>query len=629
MGDWMISKKRYWGLALPIWVDQETGEFEVIGSRQELKERAVEGWSEFDGHTPHRPWIDKIKIRSRKTGKLLSRISDVGNPWLDAGVVAFSTMGFSQYKKMLENPSANPHSEFRNPKWEEWYPADFITESFPGQFRNWFYALLALSTVMARDTEKAGQPPFKCLLGHGLVLDEKGETMSKSKGNSIAFDEAADKMGADVCRWLYCRSEPASNISFGYKAADELRAKFVLKLWNTYAFFVNYARLDGFDPTSSAARGLAGLQDIDRWILSDLQLLIKKARESFEAFDVQSFCLETEKFVDDKLSNWYIRRNRRRFWKSEAGSDKMAAYQTLYTVLTTLTRLIAPVVPFLAETMWQNLKPVGSGQWAVGSEESVHLTDYPVADDKLIDQQLSEDMEALLRLVSLGGAARNLAKIKVRQPLSELKVQAASDVDRRAVERFADQLQEELNVKRTTLHVPPPPLLKTEIKLNMKTAGPRLGAKLKDVQGVIAVANALRLSEQLRAGPVELSGMSVELADVTITYSAPEGWAGVADRGTQVALDTRITPELAREGMARDVIRQVQDLRKNADLQMEDRIVLCLATDSAELKLAIDTHRNYIAAETLTMEWTDTPFDPHSANVKIDGQALTISLRKV
>ena len=663
MGDWMISKKRYWGLALPIWVDETTGEFEVIGSRQELKERAVEGWPEFDGHAPHRPWVDQIKIKSKKTGNLMSRITDVGNPWLDAGIVPYSTMGYSQYKN-------NPKSEIRNPKWEEWFPAAFITECFPGQFRNWFYAILAMSARLE------GRAPFKVLLGHGLVRDQNGDEMHKSKGNAIEFNGAANDgyelfvernpklkledqakkelpagflavreddalidgkpkkvvkgkyapIGADVIRWMYCRAHPSSNINIGPGPADELRAKFILKLWNTYAFFVNYARLDGFDPAKPQA---ADLQDIDRWILSDLQLLIKKARESFEAFDVQAFCLETEKFVDDKLSNWYIRRNRRRFWKSEAGSDKMAAYQTLYTVLTTLTKLIAPVVPFLAETMWQNLKPVGSGQWAVGSEESVHLSDYPVADEKLVDQQLSEDMEALLRLVSLGGAARNVAKIKVRQPLAELRVQAANDADRRAVERFADQLQEELNIKRATLHEPSPQLLRTEIKLNMKTAGPKFGAKLKDVQGVIAVANALRLSEQLRAGPVELSGETVELADVTITYSASEGWAGVADRGTQVALDTRITPELAREGMARDVIRQVQDLRKNADLQMEDRIVLCLATDSAELKLAIETHRSYIAAETLTKEWAEAPFDPHTSKVKVDGQALTICLRNV
>src|SRR5262249_15441573 len=242
MSDWMISKKRFWGLALPIWVDEVTGDFEVIGSREELKARAVEGWDEFEGHTPHRPWVDKVKVRNPRTGNLMSRIPDVGNPWLDAGIVPYSTMGY------------NTDREY----WEKWFPADFITESFPGQFRNWFYAILAMSAMMEN------RPPFKVLLGHGLVLDEQSETMSKSKGNAIAFDEAADKMGADVCRWMYCRSNPAGNINFGYGPADEIRSKFILKLWNSYAFFCNYARLDGFDPAKPQVP-VVERPDIDRW----------------------------------------------------------------------------------------------------------------------------------------------------------------------------------------------------------------------------------------------------------------------------------------------------------------------------------------------------------------------------
>src|SRR5262245_55031130 len=399
MGDWMISKKRFWGLALPIWVDEVTGEFEVIGSRDELKNRAVEGWPEFDGHSPHRPWVDKIRLRNPKTGNLMSRIPDVGNPWLDAGIVPYSTVHYR----------TNPEY------WEEWFPADFVVESFPGQFRNWFYALLSMSTMMQN------RPPFKTLLGHALVRDEHGEEMHKSRGNAIEFNTAADKMGADVMRWLYCRANPFANINFGYHPADEVRNKFVLKLWNTYAFFCNYARIDGFDPAGPQVP-VAERPDIDRWILSDLQLLIRKARESFEAFDVMAFCLECESFVDDRLSNWYVRRNRRRFWKSERGADKLAAYQTLYTVLTTLTKLIAPVVPFLAEETHQNRRQ--------GSDpESVHLCDYPQADESLVDERLSADMQALLRLVTLGSAARNSVKIKVRQPLAELKVQPGTEAD--------------------------------------------------------------------------------------------------------------------------------------------------------------------------------------------------------
>lgn len=663
MGDWMISKKRFWGLALPIWVDDVTGEFEVIGSREELKARAVEGWSDFEGHTPHRPWIDKIKIRNPKTGNLMSRIPDVGNPWLDAGIVPYSTMGYNRDREY----------------WKKWFPADFITESFPGQFRNWFYAILAMSTMMEN------RPPFKVLLGHALVRDQTGDLMSKSKGNSIEFNGGANDgyelfhdrepklnveqqakrdlpqgfrscsegevviegkakqvvkgqyppIGADVIRWLYCRSNPAANINFGPGPADELRAKFVLKLWNTYAFFVNYARLDGFKPVSvkslPATLRLIEFQDIDRWILSDLQLLIEKARESFESFDVQAFCLETEKFVDDKLSNWYVRRNRRRFWKSEKEADKLAAYYTLYTVLTTLTKLIAPVVPFFAETMWQNLKQESG-------EESVHLCDYPEVDEWFISQKLSEDMEALLRLVSLTRAARDSAKpaVKVRQPLLELLIQPASDSESRAVEQFSDQITDELNLKKVVVHNPADgPLMKARLSINKKVAAPKYGGQITELFDVVAALNHEKAISELRANAsltVETAKgyLTLQREDLNITFEMRAGeWSGIEDRGTQLLLNTRITPELAREGMARDVIRQVQDLRKNADLEMEDRIVLCLATDSAELKLAIETHRSYIAAETLTKEWADKPFDPHSANVKIDGQALTIALRRI
>ena len=344
MGDWMISKKRFWGLALPIWVDDQTGEFEVIGSREELKERAVAGWPEFDPHTPHRPWIDKVKLRNPRTGNLMSRIPDVGNPWLDAGIVPYSTMGYNHDRS----------------SWQKWFPADFITESFPGQFRNWFYAMLAMSTMMEN------RPPFKALLGHALVRDERGETMSKTKGNAIEFNEAADTMGADLCRWLYCRSNPSANINFGYGPADELRAKFTLKLWNTYAFLCNYARLDNFDPSAPQVP-VRERPDLDRWILSDLQKLIATARESFETYNLMAFCLEAERFVDDKLSNWWVRRSRKRMWKSDQGPEKLAAYQTLYTVLLTLTKLFAPITPFLSETMYRRTAISGE----IGNERAL------------------------------------------------------------------------------------------------------------------------------------------------------------------------------------------------------------------------------------------------------------------
>ncbi len=622
MSDWMISKKRFWGLALPIWVDEKTNDFEVIGSRAELQERAVEGWPEFEGHTPHRPWVDRVKIRNPKTGNLMARIPDVGNPWLDAGIVPFATMGYNKDREY----------------WKKWFPADFVTEAFPGQFRNWFYAMLAMSTMMVNES------PFKTLLGHATVLDQYGKAMHKTAGNSIAFGDAADAgyeikndkgvlekhppMSADLIRWLYCRHNPAANINFGPRPAEELRAKFTLKLWNTYAFFVNYARIDGFDPAKPQV-AMQERPDLDRWILSDLQKLIGLAREAFEGYNLMAFCLEAEKFIDDKVSNWYVRRSRRRFWKSEHGSDKLAAYQTLYTVLLTLTKLFAPVMPFLTETMYLNL--------TLGRDkESVHLCDYPAVDRTLIDEQLSSDTAALLRLVSLGSAARNAVKIKVRQPLAEMRVQPGTDSDRRAVERFADQICEELNVKKVTLHDPKNgPLLSLEVKPNMKTLGPKFGPRLKDVQVAIAGTPAATLAAQVQSGqPFELlcSGdpVTLEPADLVVQSKAPEGWAGVVDRGTQILVDSRITEDLKREGMARDVIRQVQDLRKTANLNMEDRITLRLATDSEDLRQAIEAHRRYIANETLVITWASHPLDSecHRVSVKVDGQPLTIELAR-
>jgi isoleucyl-tRNA synthetase len=428
---------------------------------------------------------------------------------------------------------------------------------------------------------------------------------------------------------MFSRHNPATNLDFGPGPAEELRSKFTLKLWNVYGFFCNYARLDGFDPAAPQVP-LSERQDIDRWILSDLQHLIRTAREAFESYNVMAFCLEAEKFVDDKLSNWYVRRSRRRFWKSEQGTDKQAAYQTLYTALLMLTKLFAPVVPFLSEAMYQNLR-------TPDQPESVHLCDFPKVDANLIDEDLSTDMDRLLDLVSLGLAARNSVKIKVRQPLAELKVQPAGEDDQRAVERFGDQLREELNVKAVSLHDPEwGPLLTPDVKPNMKTLGPKFGSRLKDVVAAIAAADPFDLAARVRAGgSIELpcggETILLEPADLVVQDKAPEGWAGVVDHETQLALDTGITEELAAEGMARDVVRHVQEQRKEAGLQMEDRIALYLGTDSEKLRQAITAHRDYIAAETLTIEWSAQPLASagvHRATARVEGQPLTIELKK-
>jgi isoleucyl-tRNA synthetase len=474
--------------------------------------------------------------------------------------------------------------------------------------------------------------------------------MHKSKGNAIPFEGAANEgyvltdkdgkqerhppMGADVLRWLFCRHNPANNINFGPGPAEELRSQFLLKFWNSYAFFCNYARLDKFDPQAPQVP-VKERPDIDRWILSDLQLLIQRAHAELAAYNVQDFCLEAERFVDDRLSNWYVRRNRRRFWKSEQGADKLAAYQTLYTVLVTLAKLFAPVMPFLSEAIYQNLACKKSGK----SAGSVHWEDFPGADETLIDAPLSADMAALLRLVSLGSAVRNTVKIKVRQPLAELVIQPANDAERRAIERFVDQIAEELNIKNIRIHdASRGPLLRVEVKPNPKNLGPKLGAHMKTaLQAILPPQDDEDASRRfLSSLPLIVSlpdGEEVQLTqdDFFTAYKGPEGWAGLADRATQVCLDARISEELAFEGSAREIVRHVQNARKDAGLEMEDRILLYLRSETTKLAKAIQVHVAYVCQETLAVELSAKPLTAdgvYATKLKIDGQELVIQLKK-
>jgi isoleucyl-tRNA synthetase len=420
MDDWMISKKRYWGLALPIFDCADCGTFEVIGSETELKERAISGWDQFEGHTPHRPYIDAVLIDCQGCGKPVSRIPDVGNPWLDAGIVALSTLNYRHDPEY----------------WDEWYPADLISESFPGQFRNWFYALIAESTALT------GEAPFRNVFTYALMRDEKGDEMHKSKGNAIWFDEAADDIGVDTMRWLFATVNPSTNVNFGYHVTDEVRRRFILLLWNSYSFFVTYARIDRW--TRPATPSLVESRSLlDRWIVSRGNELIATVRENMDDYNIQDAARAIEHFVVEELSNWYIRRNRRRFWKPESDQDKSHAYETLYDSLVLVARLIAPILPFLSEAMYQNLvRSIDDSK-----PESVHLYDYPTADLSLVDETLSREMAAVLTVVRLGRSARSEANIKVRQPLPAILVHTSDRRDAEGVVHLKDQILEELNVK--------------------------------------------------------------------------------------------------------------------------------------------------------------------------------------
>ena len=396
MSDWLISKKnRYWGLALPIYECKECGNFEVIGSKEELKERAVEGWGKFEGHSPHKPYIDEVKIKCSKCGAVVSRVNDVGNVWLDAGIVPFST---------YVDPKTGKLSYTTDKKyWEEWFPADFITESFPGQFKNWFYSMIAMSTVL----ENAS--PFKLVLGFGTMLGEDGRPMHKSWGNMIEFNEGADKIGVDVMRWMFVTHNPEQNLLFGYKTADETRRKFHIMLWNVYNFFITYANTDGWKPSNNQ-KSIISNQILDRWIISRLNKTIEVVTKGLEEYDAQKASLSIEEFVND-LSLWYVRRSRDRVGPSaENDKDKNLCYSTLYEVLMTLSKLLAPFTPFLADSIYTNLT----------GEESVHLSDWPKAGKELVNRELEEEMAKARELVEVAHAFRKQANIKLRIPLKEM-----------------------------------------------------------------------------------------------------------------------------------------------------------------------------------------------------------------
>jgi len=421
MEDWLISKKRYWGLALPIW-ECSCGNFEVIGSLEELKRRAVSGWDKFEGHTPHRPYVDEIKIKCEKCGKLASRIPDVGNPWLDAGIVAYSTLKYFTDEKYFK----------------KWFPADLVLECFPGQFKNWFYSLIAMSTVLT------GKPPFKQLVGHGLVKNEKGEEMHKSKGNAIWFDDAAEKMGVDVMRWLYVTQPIELNLNFGYTPANEVRRRFILPLWNCYQFY---------DQAKAGTKSLFELKItektkfknvLDRWIISRLHSLIREVTERLDHYDHVKASQAIENFVINDLSGWYIRRSRDRLsYEAKDTPDGKECLSVLHYVLTNLVRLLAPFTPFISEELWQRFNEKNE------KSISVHLSDFPTPLSLCIDTQLMEEMGTVREVCALGHAERKDQQLKVRQPLAKVTVEYSKTV----ADTLFPLIKDELNVKEVVFEV--------------------------------------------------------------------------------------------------------------------------------------------------------------------------------
>ncbi|MDH5450850.1 MAG: class I tRNA ligase family protein, partial [Candidatus Bathyarchaeota archaeon] len=600
MDDWMISKKRYWGLALPIWECQKCGNFDIIGSKEELKSRTVEGWKDFEGHTPHRPWIDKVKIKCSKCGAVTSRIPDVGSPWLDAGIIAYSTLSYRQNKDY----------------WKKWFPADLICESLPGQFRNWFYAMLAMSTILER------RPPFLTCFGHGTVFDEKGQEMHKSSGNMIYFDDAAETIGADVMRWIYCRSRPENNILFGYTLAEEVKRRFLIPLWNVYSFFATYANLDKWTAKDVTTQ----YSLLDRWILSKLQVLVQGITTCLEKYDAWGATARFEQFVDE-LSKWYVRRSRRRFWKSEADLDKKAGYTTLYTCLTTIIKLLAPFLPFLTEEMYQNLVRSVNPK----ALESVHHNEWPLADMPLIDEKLMADMDLAVKVCSLGRSARNKAGIKLRQPLQEARIVAEKTAPER-LQEFTDLIKDELNVKELVVTTQKRELITYGILLLPRLLGKKYGKLFPKLCATVATMDADALIQALHKNQrveVKVDGRAVSLLpeEVEVRTQPKEGYVLAEEQGIMVGVSTVITEELKREGLARDIVRRIQNQRKDAGFDISDQIETYYEA-GVELTEVFNIHGDYIATETLStaIHNAEPPENAYGANYEIEGESLRVGL---
>lgn len=620
MGDWNISRKRFWGLPLPIYRDAEGTMWEVIASRAELRERAVK--PELVDALPelHRPWIDEIEIFARDGQTILRRVPEVGDAWLDAGIVPFSTVGYNGARdiRMPELRIASP---------DEWQPANFITE-MREQVRLWFFSMLFMGVALE------DRAPYKTAMVYETMLDENGEKISKTRKNGVPYDEAVESLGADPMRWTFAGNPLTKDIRFGTKPIHESARK-LLTLWNVYGFFVTYANLDQPQLDESAIRNpQSEIENIlDKWILARLQSCVADVTGAIDGIEPAGITREIEAFVDD-LSNWYVRRSRRRFWKSESDTDKNAAYRTLHHVLLTLSKLIAPVLPFSAESIYRNLSaPLPQ------APESVHLCAWPEVDPSLRNDALVRQVEGVLQAVSLGLSARKDSKMRARQPLSKALIQAPDAQGRAAIEAWRDTLLDELNVKQIELLDDAGDLVSYSLKANLPVVGKRFGKQVGVLRQALEKAEpgeAKRIGESVKRGQsveIQLNGESVTLEpnEILVQTQQQSGYSFASEGGWSVALDTTLTEELELEGLARDFVRGVQETRKKAGLEVSDRIAILLVdAEDSRLSEVLEGFGDTIQSETLADElrFVDAAY-PELSEAKMGEETLRLRVEKV
>jgi isoleucyl-tRNA synthetase len=599
--DWSLSRDRYWGTPLPIW-RCETGHTTCVGSFEELSELSG---SDLDGLDPHRPYVDRITISCPECSAQATRVPSVIDAWFDSGA-----MPFAQWHYPFENEDV----------FEKRFPADFISEAVD-QTRGWFYSLLAIATLVR------GQNSFRNCVVLGLILDAKGRKMSKSLGNVIDPWTVLEAEGADALRWYMLTAGSAwSARRVSLETIEEVLRRHLMTLWNTYSFWVTYASLETFDPTANDIP-VAERSEMDRWILAELDDTIRTATEALESFDATRAGRRIERFVDD-LSNWYVRRSRRRFWRSGADADTRSAFRTLWECLVATAQLTAPFTPFVADEIHSNLTRPDST-----APDSVHLADWPDVDDSRADDDLRRRMDLVRRLVSLGRSARVEAKVRVRQPLPRALV-VLPKADVADFSGFEPIMAEELNVKSIETARGLEELVHYTVRPNFKTLGPRLGSRVKALAAALAGADARDLVKTLQASgviTVVADGDPVELTedDLDIRVEGREEFALAQDGPYGVALDVHLSDELIAEGIAREVVRAVQDLRKSSGLAVQDRIELWLS--APERTAALEPHVDWIAGEVLATAVHmngDAPDDIAVSELDVEGTTIAIALRR-
>ena len=583
MGDWNISRRRYYGLPLPFY-PCDCGHLNVIGSKAELEERALGGLEQLE--ELRRPWIDDVPIRCEQCGEEVRRIPEVGDVWLDAGIVPFSTLGWQSPEYVPQGYATGAAKGLTTADlpdhayWEEWFPADWVSE-MREQIRLWFYSQHFMSVVLT------GRAPYRRVLGYEKMLDETGREMHSSWGNTIDAPDAFARMGADVMRWQFCAQPPDRNLLFGFGPGREIQRR-LLTLWNSARFLVDYATIGGFRPEYGAAPPVE--RPLDRWLAARTAQLVAEATAGYDAFLTVSVTRAFEEYVED-VSNWYIRRSRRRFWDGEA-----EALQALWHALVTGIRVIAPVMPFLAEHLWQSLVRGADGD----PPPSVHLAGWPEAG--AADQALLDEVGELRRVVGLGHQARAGAQLKLRQPLRRLVVEGAP-----LAEGHAEELREELRVKEVEFgHVEATEL---HVKPHLPVLGPKLGKELGAVRAALAAGEF----EQLDDGGFRVLGHDLGADEVLVERSGKSGWAVASDEGVTVALDTAVDPELELEGRVYDLIHTLNSMRKEQGLELTDRIAVTLPAADADL---VERHAEWIKAEVLAVSLeTDGVEQPQIAKV--------------